>query len=383
MSTEKPKKRQNESKESSVESAKTIEEKASKNNKEVKNSDEEKVSKDNKEVKNNDEEKVSKDNKEVKNNDEQKGSKDNNKANNHDEQNKKNKKNKKLKIKLTEHTGFKNINKKESKNRQAVWVKKFHLEYEKELNKLQIELLKWQKHVIAKQERILMLFEGRDAAGKGGTIKRIIEHLSPRGTRVVALLKPSDRERTQWYFQRYIQHLPSGGEIVLFDRSWYNRAMVEPTMGFCTDEQNKRFLKDTPMLESMLVKNGIILFKFFFSVSKEMQQSRFESREHDPLKQYKISPVDREAQEKWDSYTIRKFQMLNETNRSICPWTIIRSDVKKKARLNCIKSILSRVEYEGKIPAEELTTDPEILLSGIDEIKFMEDHLMSGIELPG
>jgi len=166
------------------------------------------------------------------------------------------KKGKKLKRKLSEHTSLKNLDKKKTKKRQAVWVKKFTLAYEQELHKLQIELLKWQKHVIANEQRVMMLFEGRDAAGKGGTIKRIIEHLNPRGARVVALLRPSDRERTQWYFQRYIQHLPSGGEIVLFDRSWYNRAMVEPTMGFCTDEENKRFLKDTPMLESMLVKNS-------------------------------------------------------------------------------------------------------------------------------
>ena len=293
------------------------------------------------------------------------------------------KKPKKLKTKLSEHTAFKNKDKKKTKSRQAVWVKKFTLDYEQELKKLQIELLKWQKHVIANDQRVMLLFEGRDAAGKGGTIKRIIEHLNPRGARVVALLRPSDRERTQWYFQRYIQHLPSGGEIVLFDRSWYNRAMVEPTMGFCTDEENKRFLKDVPMLESMLVKNGIILFKFFFSVSKEEQLRRFESRETDPLKQYKISPVDREAQERWDDYTVRKFQMLNETNRTISQWTIIRSDNKKKARLNCIKHMLSKVEYGGKIPAEELQTDPEIVVSGIDEIRFMEDHLMTGVELPG
>jgi polyphosphate kinase 2 len=290
---------------------------------------------------------------------------------------------KKLKIKLSEHTSFKNVNKKKTKARQPVWVKKFTLKYEEELNKLQIELLKWQKHVIANEERVLLLFEGRDAAGKGGTIKRIIEHLNPRGARVVALLKPSDRERTQWYFQRYVQHLPSGGEIVLFDRSWYNRAMVEPTMGFCTDEENKRFLKDVPMLESMLVKNGILLFKFFFSVSKVEQLRRFKARETSPLKQYKISPVDREAQERWDDYTLRKFQMLNETNRTICPWTIIRSDNKKKARLNCIKHILSKVNYENKISEDRLQIDPEIVVSGIDEIRFMEDHLMTGVELPG
>jgi len=289
----------------------------------------------------------------------------------------------KRKTKLSEHTAFKNKDKKKKKNRKAVWVKQFTLAYEQELQKLQIELLKWQKYVIANDQRVLMLFEGRDAAGKGGTIKRIIEHMNPRGARVVALLKPSDRERTQWYFQRYIQHLPSGGEIVIFDRSWYNRAMVEPTMGFCTDEENKRFLKDVPMLESMLIKTGIVLFKFFFSVSKDEQLRRFDARETDPLKQYKISPVDREAQERWDDYTVRKFQMLNETNRTISQWTIIRSDNKKKARLNCIKHILSKVEYKGKIPAEELQTDPEIVVSGIDEIRYLEDNIMRGVELPG
>ena len=293
------------------------------------------------------------------------------------------KKEKMIKKELTEHTSIRNLNKGKSKKRQAVWVKTVTLEYEEDLNKLQIELLKWQNHVITKEQRVLLLFEGRDAAGKGGTIKRIIEHMNPRGARVVALLKPSDRERTQWYFQRYIQQLPSGGEIVLFDRSWYNRAMVEPTMGFCTDEENKRFLKDTPMFESMLVKNGIIMFKFFFSVSREEQLRRFNSRETDMLKQHKISPVDREAQERWDDYTVRKFQMLNETNRTVSPWTIIRSDNKKKARLNCIKHILSNVEYEGKISNEEFKVDPEIVVSGIEEIKFMEENLMSGVELPG
>jgi polyphosphate kinase 2 len=293
------------------------------------------------------------------------------------------KKGKKQKKALKEHTAISFIDKKKGKNRRAVWVSKFTLKYEEELQKLQIELLKWQKHVIAKEQKVLLIFEGRDAAGKGGTIKRIVEHLNPRGARTVALLKPSDRERTQWYFQRYFQQLPSGGEIVLFDRSWYNRAMVEPTMGFCTDEEHKRFLKDVPLIEEILVKNGITLFKFFFSVSKEEQIRRFDSRIKDPLKQYKISPVDMEAQGKWDDYTIRKFQMLNETNRTISPWTIIRSDNKKKARLNCIKHILSKVEYDNKIPQEELAIDPEVVVSGIEEIKYMEDHLMTGMELPG
>ena len=297
--------------------------------------------------------------------------------------NKDEKKSKKLKKKLSEHTAFKNKEKKKKKNRQPVWVKRFTLDYEEELHRLQIELLKMQKYVKGEGLRVLALFEGRDAAGKGGTIKRIIEHLNPRGTRVVALLAPSDTEQTQWYFQRYIQHLPAAGEFVLFDRSWYNRAMVEPVMHFCTDEQNKRFLKDVPFLEEMLVKDGIILFKFFFSVTKYEQMRRFDSRETDLLKQYKISPVDRMAQEMWDDYTVRKFQMLNETNRTLAPWTIIRSDNKKLARLNCMKYILSKIEYEDKISKEGLRTDPDVLVTGIDEIRFLEEHLLDPTELPG
>ena len=290
---------------------------------------------------------------------------------------------KKLKKKLSEHTSLKNKDKKKSKGRQPVWVKKFTLYYEAELHKLQIELLKMQKHVKKCGLRLVMLFEGRDAAGKGGTIKRIIEHLNPRGSRVVALVAPDDTERTQWYFQRYIQHLPAAGEIILFDRSWYNRAMVEPVMGFCTDEQNKRFLKDVPLFEEMIVKDGIMLFKFFFSVSKDEQLRRFDARETDPLKQYKISPVDRMAQEKWDDYTVRKIQMLNETNRTLSPWTIIRSDNKKLARINCIKHILSKIEYDGKISKKELRPDLEVVVSGIEEIRFLEEHLLAPVELPG
>jgi polyphosphate kinase 2 len=292
-------------------------------------------------------------------------------------------KQKKVKKNLSEHTAFKNREKPEKPSRQAVWVKKFTLAYEEELHRLQIELLKMQKHVKNEGMRIMALFEGRDAAGKGGTIKRITEHLNPRGTRVVALLAPSDKERTQWYFQRYIQHFPAAGEIVLFDRSWYNRAMVEPVMGFCSDEQNKRFLKDVPFLEEMIVKDGIKLFKFFFSVSKEEQLRRFDSRETDPLKHFKISPVDRMAQDLWDDYTVRKFQMLNETNRTLAPWTIIRSDNKKLARLNCIKHILSNIKYDDRLPKKELRTDPEILISGIEEIRFLEKHLLKPTELPG
>ena len=287
------------------------------------------------------------------------------------------------KIHLHEGTATKNKDAIDSKGRVAVYVKKKTLDYEIELKRLQIEPLKLQNHVKEHNLRVLMIFEGRDAAGKGGTIKRITEHLNPRGARVVALEKPSDVETRQWYFQRYIQHLPAGGEIVLFDRSWYNRAMVEPIMGFCTDEQNKRFIKDVPLFEQMLVKDGIKLFKFYFSVSKEEQLARFKARETDPLKQYKISPVDMEAQNLWDQYSVKKFQMLSETNRTIAPWTIIRSDNKKLARLNTIKYILRKMDYEGKLEKEFFKTNSNILVSGIKELKLMEDLLMTPGDLPG
>lgn len=254
-----------------------------------------------------------------------------------------------------------------------IWVRKETLEYEKELTKLQIELLKFQNHVKEEGLKVLMIFEGRDAAGKGGTIKRITEHLNPRGARVVALEKPSDIERTQWYFQRYTQHLPSAGEIVFFDRSWYNRAGVEPVMGFCTTEEHHEFLREVPEFEKMLVKSGIILMKFYFSVSKKEQAKRFKKREIDPLKQYKLSPVDKESQNLWDKYTIAKFSMLMASNTDTAPWTVIRSDNKKRARLNCIRYILSNVEYKNKIEEKDFfKQDKNILISGTHEIENME-----------
>ena len=287
------------------------------------------------------------------------------------------------KIKLTEGIAYRNKDKKPSKKRVPVYIKKEHLEYEEELKKLQVELMKLQNQIVADGSRVLMIFEGRDAAGKGGTIKRLTAHLNARGVRVVALSKPNNREASQWYFQRYLKHLPSAGEIVIFDRSWYNRAMVEPVMNFCTDEQHKRFLKSVPELEELLVKDGIQLFKFYFSVSKKEQKRRFDSREEDMLKQYKLSPVDKLAQEYWHQYSIAKFQMLNETNRTISPWTIVRSDNKKKARVNCIKHILSSTEYDGKITDDELHPDPKFIISGIDEICHMEENLMNPKKLRG
>ena len=287
------------------------------------------------------------------------------------------------KVKLSEGEALKNKNSKGTDDKIQVWIPKSTIAYEEEKLNLQIELLKLQTHVRKTGQRIVMLFEGRDAAGKGGTIKRIREHLNPRGARVVALEKPSDTEKTQWYFQRYTDHLPSAGEIVLFDRSWYNRSMVEPVMGFCTDEQHKRFLKYAPVFERILIKEGLILFKLYFSVSKKMQLKRFQKRSKDPLKQYKLSPVDMQAQDLWAEYTMRKFQMLLETNTSLSPWTMIRSDNKKKARINCMKYILSMLDYEGKVKDAALVPDPKIVISGIDELKLMEDNLSKPNKLPG
>ena len=261
---------------------------------------------------------------------------------------------------------------KKKNNKVQIWVKKETLEYEEELRKLQIELLKFQNHVKDKGLKYLLIFEGRDAAGKGGTIKRVTEHLNPRGARVVALEKPSEKEKTQWYFQRYVEHLPSAGEIVLFDRSWYNRAMVEPVMGFCTEREHHKFLKDAPDFERMIVESGTKIFKFYFSVSKEEQARRFKARETDPLKQYKFSPVDRESQKLWDEYTLAKFMMLSSTHTEYAPWTIVKSNNKKKARLNCIKHILNFVDYPDKIAPEEIVVDRDIIVYGRDEAIRME-----------
>jgi polyphosphate kinase 2 len=259
------------------------------------------------------------------------------------------------------------------KNKKVqIWVKQETINYEKELEILQIELLKFQNHSKENGLKILMIFEGRDAAGKGGTIKRITEHLNPRGARVVALEKPSEVEHTQWYFQRYVKHLPSAGEIVLFDRSWYNRAMVEPVMNFCSQREHHKFLKDAPEFEKMLVEEGIQLFKFYFSVSKDEQAKRFKSRENDPLKQYKFSVVDKESQKLWNEYTLAKFMMLNATHTKASPWTIIKSDDKKKARINSIKHILNFVDYPKKIKSDKIKTDQNVVIFGRDEVISME-----------
>ena len=219
--------------------------------------------------------------------------------------------------------------------------------YFKELFRLQAELVKLQDWVVATGHKVVIIFEGRDAAGKGGVIKRITQRLNPRVCRVVALPAPNDRERTQWYFQRYVPHLPAGGEIVLFDRSWYNRAGVEKVMGFCTDEQYEEFFRTVPDFENMLVRSGIQLIKYWFSISDEEQELRFLGRIHDPLKQWKLSPMDLESRRRWEHYTKAKEVMLERTHTPESPWWVVPANDKKKARLNCISHLLSQVPYSS------------------------------------
>lgn len=218
--------------------------------------------------------------------------------------------------------------------------------YFKELFRLQGELVKLQDWVVENKLKVAVLFEGRDSAGKGGAIKRITQRLNPRVCKVVALTAPNEREKTQWYFQRYISQLPAGGEIVLFDRSWYNRAGVEKVMGFCTDEEYEEFLRTVPDLERMMINSGIILIKYWFSISDEEQYNRFMMRIHDPLKQWKLSPMDLEARRLWEDYTKAKETMLERTNIPEAPWWVVAANDKKKARLNCITHLLSQIPYK-------------------------------------
>jgi polyphosphate kinase 2 len=234
-------------------------------------------------------------------------------------------------------------------------------QYEEEKRLLQIELLKLQGWVKDTGERLVLLFEGRDAAGKGGTIKRFMEHLNPRGATVVALEKPSERERSQWFFQRYVEHLPSAGEIVLFDRSWYNRAGVERVMGFCTDAEYEEFLRQAPMLERMLVDDGIRLVKLWFSVSRNEQATRFTIRRIDPVRRWKLSPMDVASLDKWDAYTEAKESMFFYTDMPFAPWTVIKSNDKKRARVEAMRHVLSVVDYDGKDSSVVRAPDPRIV----------------------
>ena len=250
-------------------------------------------------------------------------------------------------------------------------------EYERKKSELQVELLKVQRWVKNSGKKVVILFEGRDAAGKGGTIKRFMEHLNPRGARVVALDKPSDVERGQWYFQRYVQHLPTAGEMVLFDRSWYNRAGVERVMGFCTGQEYLEFLRQCPELERMLVNSGILLFKFYFSVSQQQQAHRFDSRKTDPLKQWKISPVDLASLDKWPDYTQAKEAMFFYTDTADARWTVIKSDDKKRARIAAMQYFLTRLEYPDK--DAEVVTGPDPLIAGPATRVVSRDEPMAGV----
>lgn len=233
--------------------------------------------------------------------------------------------------------------------------------YERSKYQLQVELLKLQAWVKETGQKVVILFEGRDAAGKGGTIKRFMEHLNPRGARVVALEKPSESEKGQWYFQRYIQHLPTSGEIVMFDRSWYNRAGVERVMGFCTQDEYDDFMRQVPEFERNLVRSGIHLFKFWFSVSRKEQRRRFKEREKHPLKQWKLSPIDKASLDKWDDYTMAKEGMFFATDTADAPWIVIKSDCKKRARLNAMRYVLHRLAYDQKDSERIGSVDPLIV----------------------
>ena len=237
------------------------------------------------------------------------------------------------------------------------------VQYEREKRLLQIELVKFQRWVRKNNKRVAIIFEGRDAAGKGGNIRRFMEHLNPRSMRLVALNKPTEVERGQWYFMRYIQHLPNPGEIVFFDRSWYNRAVVEPVMGFCNNEQYRQFMLQLPEFEHMLYEDGMIIVKFWLSITKEEQLKRFNARMGDPLKRWKFSPVDKKGQEYWDVYTKYKELMFSKTHTSFSPWIIVKTNDKRTARLECMRHVLSLLEYEGKDDSQtSLLPDPNVIL---------------------
>jgi len=245
-----------------------------------------------------------------------------------------------------------------------------NLRYETELVRLQSELVNLQQWVTKNKLRVAILFEGRDAAGKGGSIKRFKEHLNPRTSRVVALSKPTEDEKGQWYFQRYIKELPNPGEIVFFDRSWYNRAVVEPVMGFCNDEQYNQFMAQVPEFEHMLYEDGVILFKFWFSIAKEEQKKRFDSRLENPLKRWKFSPVDVKGQELWEKYTYYKEQMFSKTHTNFSPWIIVETNDKKTARLESIRYILSQFDYDEDEDLKiSLLPDPNVIIRYFREAK--------------
>lgn len=250
-------------------------------------------------------------------------------------------------------------------NEKGVSIEKIKekMAYEEELKKLQIELVKLQQWIAKNNKRVAVIFEGRDAAGKGGNIRRFMEHLNPRSMRLVALNKPTVVERGQWYFQRYIKELPNPGEIVFFDRSWYNRAVVEPVMGFCTKDEYKKFLVQVPEFEHMLYEDGVTIIKFWLSISKEEQERRFNARNDDPLKRWKFSPVDKRGQELWSEYTYYKSEMFSKTHTAYSPWIVVKTNDKKKARVECIRHVLSQFDYQEEKEEKVITNpDPNIVM---------------------
>ena len=250
---------------------------------------------------------------------------------------------------------------------------------EKALKPFQAELICMQKYLEETKRPMIILFEGRDASGKGGTIRRVARYMNEKHYRIVAQGKPSEAQRTQWFFQRYVQRFPRGGEVVLFDRSWYNRAIVEPVFGFCTPEEYRQFMKGVVGFEKDLVRTGTILVKLYFSVTKEVQAGRFERRKSDPLRQWKLSEVDLQAQERWDDFTNQKYEMLRKTHVSNAPWTVIRSNDKHQARLNAMRVILNSVPYERGNQEIDFVPDPEIVISGSREVEMMEaERIRSG-----
>jgi polyphosphate kinase 2 len=259
--------------------------------------------------------------------------------------------------------------------RRKVYKKYNYYMRENSLKPYQVELLKLQEYLEKEDRKMIVLIEGRDASGKGGAIRRITRYMNEKHYRTVALGKPSDVQRSQWYFQRYVEQFPRGGEIVLFDRSWYNRAMVEPVFNFCTREQYEIFMKSVPSFEEELVNHGFFFIKIYFSVTKEEQHARFMERETNPLKQWKLSEIDLQMQERWDEFTSMKYQMLKRTHTAAAPWTVIRSDNKFKARLNAIKTILSAVPYHDRNDSLDFSVDQEIVHSGSREIEIMEADL--------
>lgn len=272
---------------------------------------------------------------------------------------------------------------KESKRNKykEVAVKKKTISYEKEIIKLQLELVKLQRHIAETGQKVLIIFEGRDAAGKGWNIKRMMEYLNPRAAKVVALQKPTEEEKGQWYFQRYLKHLPGAGEMALFDRSWYNRGGVEPVMGFVNKKNYEKFMNDAPKIEEMLIESWIKIIKLYYSVSKSEQAARFEDRKLNPLKQFKLSPIDQFSQQLWKKYTLAEYHNFKNTSTNKSPWTIVNSDDKKASRINSIKYVLGLFDYPEKISKKELEYDKNIVITAQQKINALKDEVEKDADL--